>query len=123
MCVWGGGLSISVWGTFEQLQHSFSSASLVLVTYIRLPETRSKDIVSMHECYTEYLLFMFSMVCKLSLFAPLMTSKGVGESRLAVREHRKPCSSVAEFFKFFGKDMLSGQRVQQMCKSDTRVAA
>ena len=55
-------------------KHSFSSASLVLVSYYLLPETRPHDVVSMHECCT-FFLFMLSMSCKCSLFALLMTSK------------------------------------------------
>ena len=44
-------------------KHPLSSASLVSVPYIRLPKTRTKDVVSMHECYT-YFLLMLSMACK-----------------------------------------------------------
>ena len=44
-------------------KHPFASASLVSVPYIRLPKTRPKDVVSMHECYT-YFLLMLSMACK-----------------------------------------------------------
>ena len=55
-------------------KHPFSSASLVLVSYYLLPETRQHDVVSMHECCT-FFLFMLSMSCKCSLFALLMTSK------------------------------------------------
>ena len=45
---------------------------------------------------------MLSMSCKCSLFALLMTSKEgqVGERGV---EHRKPSSSVAESFTFFGR--------------------
>ena len=34
------------------------SASLVSVPYIILPKTRPKDVVSIHECYTYFLLML-----------------------------------------------------------------
>ena len=57
-----------------------SSASLVSVPYIRLPKTRPKDVVSMHECYT-YFLLMLSMACKcFFVFSINDIKRGWGES-------------------------------------------
>ena len=62
VCVQGGGGC--VWGPLSSSsKHSFSSTSLVLVTYIRLLETHPKNVVSMHECYT-YSGKCFVMACK-----------------------------------------------------------
>ena len=88
---------------------ALGSVSLVLVAYIRLLETHPNDVVSMHECYT-YFLLMFRRRVDVSLFAPQMASKGGGRGlvRAGSERHTKPCSSVAEVFKFFGRDLQSG---------------
>ena len=94
-------------GELEQTPLSF--ASLVLVAYIRLPETRSNGVVSMHECYT-YFLSMFRkdskcfFACSINDIQKSALGRGGGRE-WAAREQIKPCSSVAEFFKFFGRDV------------------
>ena len=50
VCEGGGGRLL------EQALRSYTS--LLMVAYITLPETRPDDVVSMHECYT-YFLLMF----------------------------------------------------------------
>ena len=71
MCGGGGAGGPLCMGPFSSSsKHSFSSASLVLVTGIRLPETRLKDVVSMHECYSTYFLLMFNRPANASLFVP-----------------------------------------------------
>ena len=56
-------------GGWRLEQTPLSFASLILVAHIRLPETRSNGVVSMHECYT-YFLSMFGRKVNVSLLAP-----------------------------------------------------
>ena len=54
--------------------NSDSSVSPVLVPHFILPETRQNDVVSMHKCYTFFLVCL-AWPKNVSLFALLMTSR------------------------------------------------
>ena len=59
-------------------KHPLSSASLVLVAFIGLPETHHTDLVSVHEFYT-YFLFMFRKNGKCTFVCFINGIKRVGE--------------------------------------------
>ena len=66
-------------GMLEQSPRSFTSQ--VLVAYITLPETRPNDVVSMHECYTHFLLMFIkdgkgSFICSIN---DIKKGRGGGE--------------------------------------------
>ena len=69
---------MEVEGGGSSSKHPLSSASLVLVAFIGLPETHPSDLVSVHECYT-YFLFMFKKKGKCTFVCFINGIKRVGE--------------------------------------------
>ena len=100
-----------------------SSAYLVSVPYIRLPKTRPKDVFSMHKCYTHFLLMLSKAWCHLCFFSINDIKRGGVRAGDVGGGTGRDFLPSQHFFKFFGRDIQSGQRVRQMCKPDTGVSA